>query len=65
MQRQELQAADAEVNARGAAAQALVALCKALGGGWGEADLDRAAVETAKNAGVEIADGASATESKP
>lgn len=65
VQRQELQAADAEVNARGAAAQALVALCKALGGGWGEADLDRAAVETAKNAGVEIADGASATESKP
>ncbi|MEY3144217.1 MAG: hypothetical protein RLY21_2710 [Planctomycetota bacterium] len=65
VQRQELQAADAEVNARGAVAQALVGLCKALGGGWSEADLDRAAVKTAKDAGVELADGASATESKP
>ena len=61
VQRQELDAADNEVTARGAAAQALVALCKALGGGWSETDLDRAAVETAKDAGVELADGASAT----
>jgi multidrug efflux system outer membrane protein len=65
VQQQELKAADGEVAARGAAAQALVALCKALGGGWSEADLDRAAVGTAKDAGVEIADGAAATESKP
>ena len=64
VQRQELDAASAEVDARGAAAQALVALCKALGGGWSEADVDRAAVETAEDAGVEPADGGAAAASR-
>jgi len=58
VQRQELDAASAAVDARGAHAQALVALCKALGGGWSEADLDRAAVDAAKGAGVKLAEGA-------
>jgi NodT family efflux transporter outer membrane factor (OMF) lipoprotein len=47
VRRQELDAERAEVEARGVVLQAFVSLCRALGGGWSDADLDRAAADAA------------------
>jgi len=62
VERQELEAESAAADARGARAQALVSLCKALGGGWGDADVERAAAEGAKDAGIELSRELSATD---
>ena len=57
VQRAALSAEDAAVEARGAQAQAYVSLCRALGGGWDDGDLDRAAREAARERGIELAVG--------
>ncbi|MFM1822815.1 MAG: hypothetical protein RI967_1081 [Planctomycetota bacterium] len=51
VQRSALSAEDAAVEARGAEVQAFVSLCRALGSGWQDADLDRAAAEAAETRG--------------
>jgi len=64
VERQELDAERAAADARGVRAQALVSLCKALGGGWSDSDVERAVAEGAKDAGIELSRAGSATEAK-
>lgn len=62
VERQELEAESAAADARGARAQALVSLCKALGGGWSDSDVERASAEGAKDAGIAPSPDVAATE---
>jgi NodT family efflux transporter outer membrane factor (OMF) lipoprotein len=48
VRRQELDAERAEVEARGIVLQSFVSLCRSLGGGWSDEDLDRAAAKDAE-----------------